>query len=431
MNTPKALRLLAVAAVAALCALGLAACQNGGQAAGGTAATVNGTAIPESQVTDTIQTVRTQSGLEDQDAWGQFLASNSMTPESVREQIINSLVDQELVKQGAADLGVKVDSSEVDTYVQSMKANFDDDDAWKKALEEAGFTEDSYRESIESSLLQQGVGTHFEEAAQVTDADYLESAKTYASYYDGAKRSSHILFKVEDTTNEQAMNDARAKAQDVLNQINSGALDFAAAAQQYSDDASKDSGGDVGWDRTSSFVTAYQEALSNLEADQVSGLVETEYGIHIIKCTEVFNAPQEITSLDQIPVDFQETIKSMASSVKANSDYTAWLDGLREKAEININPMPKDVPYNVDMSKYQTSASAASAESTSADAASAESASTDATTSQAASSDAAASAEAASSEAASSDASASASGEAASSDAAASSESASSSSSAS
>lgn len=414
MNTPKIAKSIIAAALVAACAFALVACQNGGSSSGGAAATVNGTAIPESQVTETIQTVRTQSGLDDQDAWGEFLAANSMTPASVREQIIDSLVDQELVKQGAAELGVTVDASEVDTYVESMKANFNDDAAWKTALEEAGFTEESYRETIESSLLQQGVGTYFEEHAEVTDADYVESAKTYASYYDGAKRSSHILFKVDDTTDEAAMAEARAKAQDVLNQINSGAIDFAAAAQQYSDDSSKDSGGDVGWDRATSFVTEYQTALDELELDQVSGLVESQYGIHIIKCTEVFNAPAEITSLDQIPADFQETIKSMASSVKANSDYTTWLEGLREKATIVINDMPSDVPYNVDMSKYETSESSAAAESeTSASsdtaATSDTSASSDASASSETSTDASASAESASAESASSDSASSAS----------------------
>lgn len=414
LKLPKFFAAATAVALAATCAFGLAACQ-GGQQTGGTAATVNGTAIPENQVTDTIQTVRAQSGLEDTDAWGEFLANNNMTPESVREQILDSLIDQELVNQGAAELGVTVESSEIDTYVESMKANFNDDEAWKKALEEAGFTEDSYRESIQSSLLRQHVGTHFEEQAEVTDADYLESAKTYASYYDGAKRSSHILFKVEDTTDEAAMQAARDKAQDVLNQINSGSLDFADAAKQYSDDSSKDSGGDVGWDRATSFVTAYQEALDGLEADQVSGLVETEYGVHIIKCTEVFKAPEEITSLDQIPEAFQETIKSMASSVKANSDYTAWLEDLRENADIVINPMPKDVPYNVDMSKYETSSDSAEASDESAssdDAASSESASAESTSSENASAESAssesASAESASAESASSESSSSA-----------------------
>ena len=153
MNKSKFLKTIAAIGVVAACSFGLVACQNNSSPAGGTAATVNCVAIPEEEVTNTIQTVRSQSGLETEDAWGQFLASNGMTPESVREQIIDSYVNQELVKQGAKELGVTVDSSEVDTYVESMKANFDSDDAWKEALKGAGFTEESYRESIEESLL--------------------------------------------------------------------------------------------------------------------------------------------------------------------------------------------------------------------------------------------------------------------------------------
>ena len=384
MVNPKLVKALATACVIAICSFGLVACQGG--SAGATAATVNGTAISEEEVTNTVQTVRAQSGLEDESAWGQFLASNNMTPASLREQIIDSLVNKELVKQGAAELGVKVDSAEIDTYVDSMKANFDSDEAWKKALSEAGFTEESYRENIEQSLLSQNVGKHFEDNANVTDEDIIESAKTYAPYYDGSKRSSHILFKVDNVSDAAAMAAAREKAQSVLDQINAG-LDFAEAAKQYSDDTSAEKGGDVGWDRTATFVTAYQDALNGLEPGQVSGLVETEYGIHIIKCTEKFTAPEEITSLDQLPEGFRDTVTSMAKSVKANNDYNAWIDGLREKASIVINDMPAKAPYNVDMSKYASSSAAEDASA--------------AASGEAASSEAAASGESASSESAS------------------------------
>lgn len=415
MNKTKLLSIIATMSLVAACAFVLAACQNNTAAKGSVAATVNGTSIYEDTVTETIQTVRAQAGLDTEEAWGEFLASSEMTPESVREQIINSLIDQELLKQGAAELGVTVDSAQVDSYVEMMRANFDSDDAWKTALSDAGFTEEEYRENIEASLLSQAVGAYFEENANISDEEVLESAKTYVTYYDGAKRSSHILFKVDDTTDEAAMAAAREEAQGVLDQINAGTLDFAAAAQQYSDDSSKDNGGDVGWDVTTTFVTAYQTALDGLELNQVSDLVESEYGIHIIKCTEIFTAPAELTSLDQIPAEFQETIKSMAASMSANTAYTEWLDGLRENADIQINDMPADVPYNIDMSKYTTesaSAEAASTEAASTESASTESASTEAASTEAASTEAA-STESASTEAASSDASASASSESA------------------
>lgn len=381
MKTSKFLKAMVVAGIMVVMAAGMVACGGNSQSkTEAVAATVNGTSIPESDVTSAIEAVRAQYGLDTEEAWGSFLVSSSMTPESVREQIIDSLVDQEIVKEGAKDLGVAVESSEIDSYVESMKANFSDDEAWKEALEQAGFTEESYRESIESSLIQQKVSEHFESEAEPSDEDLLESAKNYASYYNGAKRSSHILF---DAADEET-------AKSVLARIQSGELDFAEAAKQYSKDSSAEQGGDVGWDRSKSFVTEYQTALDGLELNQVSDLVTSQHGIHIIKCTEVYNAPAEITSLDQIPEAFQESIKNMAKSMKASEAYQAWIDELKEKAEIVINEMPADLSYNIDLTKYQEAASAASAEAASdasaaTDSAAAESASAESASAESAS----------------------------------------------
>ena len=346
-----------VACVVAACLCGLAACSNSSDSAsGGTAATVNGTAIPEQKVTDQIEQIREQSGLTEEDQWGQFLVENDMTPSSVRSQIIDTLTEQEVIMQGASELGITVEDSEVDEYINNMKANYDSDEAWNKALEQAGFTEDSYRTTIKESLYEQKVGEHFEEEAQVTDEDIVTSAQTYASYYDGAKRSSHILIGVDDTSDEQAVADATAKAEELIAQINAGA-DFAELAKANSTDTgSAENGGDVGWDQLNSFVTEYTDALANLELNQVSGPVTSQYGVHIIKCTEVYNAPEDtstITSIEQIPEAFRSTIEDMAKSVKANSDYTAWLDQKKEAADIVVNDMPSGLPYDIDLSKYQ------------------------------------------------------------------------------
>ena len=353
-----------IACVVAACVCGLAACSNSdNSASGGTAATVDGTAIPEQKVTDQIEQIREQSGLTEEDQWGQFLVENDMTPSSVRQQIIDTLTEQQVIMKGAEELGIKVEDSEVDEYINNMKSNYDSDEAWNKALEQAGFTQDSYRETIKESLYEQKVGQHFEDEAQVTDEDIVTSAQTYASYYNGAKRSSHILIGVDDTSNEQAMAEATAKAQDLIAQINAGA-DFAELAKANSTDTgSAQNGGDVGWDQLNSFVTEYTDALANLELNQVSGPVTSQYGVHIIKVTDVYNAPEDtstITSIEQIPEAFRSTIEDMAKSVKANSDYTAWLDEKKKAANIVVNDMPSGLPYDIDLSKYSKSESSSS-----------------------------------------------------------------------
>lgn len=357
------------AGLAAACVFGIAACSSSTSSeqswTGGVAATVNGTEIAEDDVTAQIQNMRTSYGMEDDAAWGQALAEQGTTPEEMRQNVIDSYVDEELQKQGAEERGVTVEDSEIDGYVDSMKGNFGSDEEWQQALQGAGFEdENAYREQLRDALLLQKLYESFEGDGP-TDEEVVAYAKENMTF-DVAKRSSHILFEVDD----------QEAAQSVLDQINAGTLDFAEAAKQYSTDSSGESGGDVGWDALTTFVTEYQTALDGLSVGQVSGLVESEYGYHIIKCTEEFAPPAELTSVDQLPQDIADNYRESVKSEKANEAYQTWFDEYKAAADIVINDMPEGLPYAVDMSQYQTEGTTeegadASAD-TSADAASAE-----------------------------------------------------------
>ena len=338
--------------LSAACVWSLAACTSGDQASGDSgavAATVGDVPISEDTVTKYIESIRSQMGVTDEDSWGIWLAQNGYTPESVREEVVNSYVQRELIKKGADERGITVDSTEVDGYVDQMKQNYDTDEKWQEALTQAGMTEDEYRSEIELQLKNRGLLESFASDEEPSEEDLLQYAQMYATTYDGAKRSSHILFDSGD----------EATAREVLDKLNAGELDFAEAAKEYSKDGSASDGGDVGWDKTSSFVEEYQTALDGLEKDQMSGLVTSTYGIHIIKCTDVFTAPEEVTSLDQIPSDWVDSIKSSLKSQKQNEAYQQWLEEYKESSDVVINPMPEGLPYAVDMSKYQTSDDAA------------------------------------------------------------------------
>lgn len=361
MKKSHIMRTVCAVGVSAVCALGLASCAGGadgsnGSSTGGVAGTVNGTEIPEDTITNYIESARASMGATDTDTWGQWLVDNEYTPESLREEIINSFAQRELIKSGAEERGVKVDEAEVQGYIDQTKANYEDDEKWQAALDQSGMTEDDYRAEIELQLQAKYLKESFASDEDASEADMLQYGQMYASAYDGAKRSSHILFAAEDGTT----------AQEVLDKINSGELDFVDAVKQYSKDTvSAEKDGDVGWDAMSSLDEDYVAGLDPLEKDQVSGLVTSQFGIHIIKCTDVFNAPKttgedgtekvEITSVDQIPADWQETIKENLKTQKRNEAYQAWLDEYTESADIVINDMPEGLPYYVDASKYTKS----------------------------------------------------------------------------
>ena len=341
------LRKVSIIGVSAACCFALAGCggTNYGYT-GGVAATVNGSEIEEDTITKYIQDFRTSSDLTSDQDWANWMNENSLDPSTVRSQVIDYYTEVELKKQACDEKGINVDESQVDEQLETMKSNYSSDEEWQNALSSAGISEDQYRESIEEGLRDEALMDNVAgDSATADDSQVLEMLNTYYTMFDGAKRSSHILFASDD----------EATAQQVLDQINAGTLDFAEAAKQYSTDtASAENGGDVGWDATNTFVEAYTTALDGLSKDQVSGLVTSDYGIHIIKCTDEFSCDGTATSLDAYPSEFVDYISNIVKSQNQSTVYNDWFTSYKEQADIQINDMPENVPYNLDMTQYES-----------------------------------------------------------------------------
>lgn len=341
------LRKVSIIGVSVACCFALAGCggTNYGYT-GGVAATVNGSEIEEDTITKYIQDFRTSSDLTSDQDWANWMNENSLDPSTVRSQVIDYYTEVELKKQACDEKGITVDESQVDEQLETMKSNYSSDEEWQNALSSAGISEDQYRESIEEGLRDEALMDNVAgDSATADDSQVLEMLNTYYTMFDGAKRSSHILFASDD----------EATAQQVLDQINAGTLDFAEAAKQYSTDtASAENGGDVGWDATNTFVEAYTTALDGLSKDQVSGLVTSDYGIHIIKCTDEFSCDGTATSLDAYPSEFVDYISNIVKSQNQSTVYNDWFTSYKEQADIQINDMPENVPYNLDMTQYES-----------------------------------------------------------------------------
>ena len=327
------------------------------------AATVGTKKISEQTITDYITNYRTSQGLDDDSNFAMVLSMYGMTPESFRENIIDMFVNRELVLLVAQEKGMSIDSATIDEYVNQMKSNYSDDAAWQTALTNAGLTEEKYRENIEYALLNKQLSGSFAVSDDPTDEQVFAVAQDNLKYFEKAKRSSHILF---DASDEET-------AKEVLEKINNGTLDFADAASQYSKDTSSAAnGGDVGWDLLTSFVSEYQTALDGLELGQVSELVKSQFGYHIIKCTEVMPAADSVKSLSDLPEAFQTYFKQLAtttssSSMSTSTAFSVWLNGYRTTVDVKINDMPKGLPYDVDMTAATTKSSSASSDSSATD----------------------------------------------------------------
>lgn len=315
---------------------------------GTVAATVNGVEIPEDKITRSINNLRLNYGYEEDDKFAEYLNMTGETPSSLRDNYLETLIDQELIRQFAGDEGCAATDEEIQEQVDKVRANYSSDEAWNEALSGSGYAdEQAYRDDLKYSIGEKKLKDHFAEQSEVSEEALLEEAQSQLNGKGTMRKSSHILFKADD----------QATALDVLSKLQSGELDFAEAAQTYSTDTgSAADGGNVGWDGMTSFVEEYQTALDGLSVGQMTELVESEYGYHIIKCTDMVTLPDEITTTAGIPDDIMADIRTSASESSSDDALKEWTDGKQESSEVVINDMPENLPYDVDMSKYESSA---------------------------------------------------------------------------
>jgi len=133
----------------------------------------------------------------------------------------------------------------------------------------------------------------------------------------------HILIKTSELTSES---EAKNRLAEIKRRIEGGA-DFAAQAKLYSEDGSAGQGGDLGWVSPGVFVAEFERAMNALKIGQMSNLVQTEFGWHLIQVIERRNA--------DVSVEQKKQQASMAiRSFKSDEAYQEWLRQLRDRAFI-------------------------------------------------------------------------------------------------
>lgn len=238
-----------------------------------------------------------------------------------KQRLLDSLINQKLIEQAAVDKGLKVTDAEVAKQVEQLKTGFKDDAQFQSALKSANMTLESLTKQIRDQLITQKLIESLAKDTKVPEAElktYFEKNKAQFSQA-AAKRATHILFKPED----------KKTAQQVLDQIKNGG-DFAALAKQYSvDTATKANGGDLGWP-TTPYVPEFEAALAKLGKGKTSGLVQTPYGWHIIRVTDIRTATQKKFA------DVKDQIEQILIQQRRADAYQKFLDDLRKKAKIEI-----------------------------------------------------------------------------------------------
>lgn len=264
-------------------------------------------------------------------AWrsGRFRDIDPNTPEpQLQQKAIDNLLEQRLLVSAAKDAGQAASDADVDAQLQSIKARFPDEAAFQQALQQQGLSETDVKSGFRTDMTIQGfIQKSFLDTIAVTP----EQARRYFDQNPGefAKpemvHARHILVRTGAQGAEESV--ARAKAEGLLKEVRGGA-DFAAVAQKGSEDNSAAQGGDLGTFKRGDMVGPFDSTAFALAPGEISGLVRTPFGFHIIKVEERI-APGTF-GFDEVATQLFSKLRS----TRSDAHVKAFLAERKKKAKI-------------------------------------------------------------------------------------------------
>ena len=288
-----------------------------------------------------------------------------MDPESLDElkrQQLEGMINELVMLQAAERDSVTVAESDVqgqvEAAVQEQIRRFGSPASFEEALSREGLTLEQYRAMVARSTRRAGIQQQYMATVQrdrtpppVSDAEVREFFEQRRA--ELGRRPATVEFRqvvVTPRASDSAMARARAEAEEVLQELDQGE-DFATLARRYSDDpGTRQRGGELGWFRRGRFVPRFERVAFSLRPGQHSGIVETSFGLHIIK-VERARGPERLARHILIRPEISEAdlartrerAEEVAEAMRAGAPVDSLVEAVHDPVEQSrIGPAIRD-----------------------------------------------------------------------------------------
>lgn len=251
----------------------------------------------------------------------------------IREDALKNLIEKELQYQYALEKGLSVSQKEVEDQLTAMGKQFGSTAKFNDALKKSGMTRERLKEIIRKrALTAKAKKQEVASKAALSDSELKDHyEKNRESFKRPVEfRASHILIGVDPSATAEEKEKRLKLAKDVLARLKAGG-DFAKLAMRYStDEGSAPIGGDIGTFHKGMADPAIEEAILSLKVGEVSDIVESLYGYHIVVLTS--NKPETMLTFDEVKADLKKKLEKK----RGDELYSKWMEGIRAKANIEI-----------------------------------------------------------------------------------------------
>lgn len=291
--------------------------------------TVNGQVVTEKEVAGEVakrvagQKTRMPAGASLPDSYAQ----------QIRMRVVDSKVERILLNQAMADNNLNISDEQIMDEIKKIagKKGQSMEDV-EKEIANWGMTIDDLKEQIlmqmQAKALMEATGGDI----VVTDEDIQAFYDQNPQYFESKEQvqASHILIKFENNATEEQKAEAKAKIDGLLVQVKEGA-DFAELAKENSDCPSSAKGGDLGMFGRGQMVPPFEQAAFAMNIGDVSDVVETRFGYHIIKLIDKKEAGT--TSFDEA----KEQITDYLTQQKQREAWTQYNKTMHDEATIEYS----------------------------------------------------------------------------------------------
>jgi peptidyl-prolyl cis-trans isomerase SurA len=314
-----------------------------------------------------------QEQIERRRAFGEAVPTDEAALEALKRQELDALINEMLILQAARRDSIIIlpedVQSQVNAAVAEQERRFGGRAAFETALQREGLTLEQYRQTVERNLRRSGLQRQYLAAVQrerrpppVTEA---EVRAFFAERSDEmGTRPASIEFEqvvVGPRPSEEARQAARDEAEEIRRRL-VGGEDFAQLARRHSaDPGSRDRGGDLGWFRRGRMVPEFERVAFALRPGQISEVVESSFGFHIIRVDRIRGAERQARHIlirPEITAAEEARTQARAEEVATAFREGASPDSLRRSVfhdpahEGRVGPVIQDslpAPYNAEL----------------------------------------------------------------------------------
>ncbi|MGD9187019.1 MAG: peptidylprolyl isomerase [Desulfobacteraceae bacterium] len=250
--------------------------------------------------------------------------------QQIRTQAINTLINREVLLQESEKRGIQANKEEVQKGIKSVQDRFPSQEKFQEALKNLNLTQKDFEQQyMQQSKIQALLDQEIISKIKIKEDEAKAYFDANSAQFDQKEtvRARHILMKVEKTADEKTKAEARKKLAEVQKKIMAGE-DFAEMAKQHSQGPSNVKGGDLGYFGKGQMVKPFEEVAFKLAAGEVSDIVETRFGYHLIKVVD------RKASKKAVYTDQKQKIMAKMKNERIQKEVNTFITKLRKEAKI-------------------------------------------------------------------------------------------------